>query len=321
MISTLATSLLITLLSYFAYSTTSASSSAAAAAAASEEGSWSIPYSWMDWMGLRFCWKTHVLGMALAWMHVSILFAGPLLTSFLAFCSRSPKFSICGAKDLEKKTCTNKNKNENENGTMAVLAGQGRVVLKAVRDVLGITVEYAWFVAASAFREVCELQGFRDYFVAPLAEEWCFRACLCSMIAHLLGPTALWSICCYSGILFGISHLHFVVERVVAHNLAFKQAFLNALFHASFTSIFGLYAATFFMTTGSLPAVVAVHCLCNWYGFPDTSQIDEELTRPLHKRLAWIAYFAGLCLFLIIWLAFIRPSLWYFPSPYAFPIS
>lgn len=50
----------------------------------------------------------------------------------------------------------------------------------------------------------------RNQVVAPLSEEWTFRACMLPLLLQCFSPTTAIFIC---PLFFGVAHFHHVVER------------------------------------------------------------------------------------------------------------
>lgn len=68
---------------------------------------------------------------------------------------------------------------------------------------------------------------------------------------------------------FGIAHVHHYYEFRLTHpDWPALPALLRSLFQFAYTSLFGFFAAFAFLRTGSLPAVVVAHALCNALGLP-----------------------------------------------------
>ncbi|CAL7949721.1 unnamed protein product [Xylocopa violacea] len=98
----------------------------------------------------------------------------------------------------------------------------------------------------------------RNVVVAPLAEEWTFRA----------------------------------LDRVkVGMNL--KHALSISCFQFTFTTLFGAYAAYLFAKTGHLVAVFVVHSFCNIMGCPDLSEV-VAIKDPLKRAGLFSLFVIGL---------------------------
>jgi prenyl protein peptidase len=69
--------------------------------------------------------------------------------------------------------------------------------------------------------------------------------------------------------LFGVCHLHHLINLVRARGLSIKQGMIAVCFQLFYTFLFGMFATFVFWKTGSLLGVVLAHSLCNFLGFPD----------------------------------------------------
>lgn len=133
-----------------------------------------------------------------------------------------------------------------------------------------------------------DLVFWRNYVVAPISEELTFRACVLPVL--LKGGASPLRAALISPLLFGMAHLHHLMERVrMGQPLA--SAVAISLFQMTYTTVFGLYASFLFLRTGHLTACIAAHCLCNFLGFPD---ILEVFHQPPVKRMAFsVLYVLG----------------------------
>lgn len=113
------------------------------------------------------------------------------------------------------------------------------------------------------------LVWWRNQVVAPLSEEWTFRACMLPLLLQCFTPTTAIFIC---PLFFGVAHFHHVVDRVKT-GMKIKLALLIACFQFAYTTLFGAYAAFLFVKTGHLIAPFMVHSFCNHMGFPDLSEV------------------------------------------------
>jgi prenyl protein peptidase len=137
----------------------------------------------------------------------------------------------------------------------------------------------------------------RTLVVAPAAEEWVFRACVLP-VAAARGVPASGALAA-AAVAFGAAHLHHASELRRAGASAGAAAAAVAG-QAAYTSAFGAVAAFALLRTGSVPGVVAMHALCNWWGLPDVPDAlaAHGAGHPLH---AWrwplaAAYAAGIAL-------------------------
>ncbi|ALC43140.1 Sras [Drosophila busckii] len=128
----------------------------------------------------------------------------------------------------------------------------------------------------------------RNHVMAPLSEEFVFRACMMPLILQSFSPmTAVF----ITPLFFGVAHLHHISERL-ALGVELSTALLIGLFQFTYTTLFGFYSAYLFARTGHCIAPLLVHAFCNHMGLPDVQDLwQQELWR---RVLAICLYLAGL---------------------------
>jgi len=136
----------------------------------------------------------------------------------------------------------------------------------------------------------------RNLVLGPLFEEIVFRGCVCSiMIAGGWGEgfTVL-----ASPILFGLAHVHHLLDMVRSRGYSMKQAIQAAVFQLSYSTIFGIYASFLFIRTGTLIAPTICHSFCNLLGFPDLMFLVKS-SHPAYKikTTVIVCYLAGIIVF------------------------
>ncbi|XP_041969829.1 CAAX prenyl protease 2 [Aricia agestis] len=152
--------------------------------------------------------------------------------------------------------------------TMQFLSGTWRIYLEPV---------YWW----SSWQD---LVWVRNHVMAPLSEEWVWRACMTPLLLQCLEPmTAVF----VGPLLFGIAHLHHMHE-LMKGGWQFKDALMISTFQLMFTSIFGAYSAFLFLRTGHFVAPLIAHMFCNHMGFPNFSEVGKY---PLLQRIIIICNF------------------------------
>ncbi|XP_014604554.1 CAAX prenyl protease 2 [Polistes fuscatus] len=104
----------------------------------------------------------------------------------------------------------------------------------------------------------------RNHIVAPLSEEWTFRA----------------------------SHFHHVVERIKM-GMEIKLALFISCFQFAYTTLFGAYAAFLFVKTGHFIAPFIAHSFCNHMGFPELSEV-VAYKDPLKRAALFSLFVIGL---------------------------
>ncbi|KAI9279287.1 CAAX protease self-immunity-domain-containing protein [Sporodiniella umbellata] len=140
--------------------------------------------------------------------------------------------------------------------------------------------------------------GQRNYIVAPLTEEFVFRACMIATL-HQADYSRNYLIFA-SPLYFGLAHLHHVWENYHAlgkTKKALRQALCGSLFQFAYTSVFGWYVSYLFLKTGSLWPSVLCHSFCNIMGFPDFSRIQDQNEIP--KRVTVACFPIGVILFVV----------------------
>ncbi|XP_068731602.1 CAAX prenyl protease 2-like isoform X1 [Montipora capricornis] len=164
-------------------------------------------------------------------------------------------------------------------------------------------------------RELANMKGFleyptswvnsislRNYLVAPLSEEFVFRACLIPMLVPGFGNVLPIFIC---PLFFGVAHIHHVIERLQRGESP-HDVWFSAFFQFGYTTVFGGYSAFLFLRTGHLIGPVLCHSFCNFMGFP----LLDRILGSKYPRLISASFVAGFLLFLVLALPLTNPS-WY----------
>lgn len=142
----------------------------------------------------------------------------------------------------------------------------------------------------------------RNYLVAPLSEEFVFRACLIPLLVPGFGNVLPIFIC---PLFFGVAHIHHVIERLHLGESP-RDVWFSAFFQFGYTTVFGGYSVFLFLRTGHLIGPVLCHSFCNFMGFPNIDQIPSSK----YPRLISSLFVVGLVLFLVLALPLTNPS-WY----------
>uniref|UniRef100_A0A1B6CF38 CAAX prenyl protease 2 n=1 Tax=Clastoptera arizonana TaxID=38151 RepID=A0A1B6CF38_9HEMI len=144
----------------------------------------------------------------------------------------------------------------------------------------------------------------RNHIVAPLSEEFAFRACMLPLLVQCFQPMTAVFIC---PLFFGAAHLHHLVGRVKL-GMEFKKALSISCFQFLYTTVFGAYSAFLFLRTGHFIAPFLAHAFCNHMGFPD---ITELMIYKVPQRVVMIlVYILGV----VAWCLLLNPltnPLWY----------
>ncbi|XP_063831097.1 CAAX prenyl protease 2 [Ostrinia nubilalis] len=129
-----------------------------------------------------------------------------------------------------------------------------------------------------------DLAWVRNHFMAPLSEEWVFRACMMPLLMQCLDPlTAVFT----GPLLFGIAHFHHMLERMRS-GYDFKTALMISTFQFTYTSLFGAYSAYLFARTGHFVAPLVAHIFCNHMGFPNFAEVGQF---PMLQRVVIVCCF------------------------------
>ncbi|CEP13839.1 hypothetical protein [Parasitella parasitica] len=140
------------------------------------------------------------------------------------------------------------------------------------------------------------LIGQRNYVVAPLTEEFVFRACIIAVLnqAHYSKNYLIF----ISPLYFGIAHLHHALDnynKMGRTRQALQQALFSSLFQFAYTTLFGWYASYLFIRVGSLWPPVFCHSFCNVMGFPDLGGNHHRST--VQKLIIYGCFPLGIVLF------------------------
>ncbi|ODM99758.1 CAAX prenyl protease 2 [Orchesella cincta] len=144
----------------------------------------------------------------------------------------------------------------------------------------------------------------RNYVVAPITEEFTFRACMLSLIIHCTNPITAVLVC---PVFFGAAHLHHMNEQIKL-GVKWTIALATSCFQFTYTSIFGAYSAYLFLRTGHLIAPILVHAFCNHMGFPDFGAL--QMMQPLHRKVSMLCFALGLLLWGLLLEAMTEPFIY-----------
>ncbi|XP_058811819.1 CAAX prenyl protease 2 [Topomyia yanbarensis] len=151
---------------------------------------------------------------------------------------------------------------------------------------------------------VQNLMWLRNHLVAPLSEEFTFRACMLPLLLQTFRPHVAMLI---TPLLFGLAHLHHIKERL-RDGTPMKTVLTVSFFQFFYTTIFGIYSAYLFVRSGHFAAAFVAHAFCNHMGFPD---IQEVLNQTHHRKIIFFGlYLLGLVGWILLLPAVTTPS-WY----------
>ena len=134
--------------------------------------------------------------------------------------------------------------------------------------------------------------------ISPLTEEICFRACMIPLLINSLGLRLTVYL---TPLMFGLAHLHHIIESVYNNNKNLKSIILEHLFQLFYTYLFGLYSSFLFVRCANLLPCFLTHAFCNYMGFPNIGELmyDQGLSK-IKKNLIIFMYFVGLFGFIVL---------------------
>lgn len=155
-------------------------------------------------------------------------------------------------------------------------------------------IETMWGRSKSFIREHPWL-FWRNIIWAPLFEEFVFRACVCTLL--ISGGWSFGFTMVGSPLLFGLAHMHHLINHVRARGMSVGNGTLLVLFQLFYTTLFGSIVSYFYLRTGHVMACFLPHAFCNTMGFPNLSFVHAS--HPLYpKRWAiGFMYVVGIFLF------------------------
>ncbi|XP_053698084.1 CAAX prenyl protease 2 [Sabethes cyaneus] len=151
---------------------------------------------------------------------------------------------------------------------------------------------------------VQNLMWLRNHLVAPLSEEFTFRACMLPLLLQTFQPRVAMFI---TPLLFGLAHLHHIKERL-RDGKALKVVLTVSFFQFFYTTIFGIYSAYLFIRSGHFAAPFVAHAFCNHMGFPDLQEVLQQNER--RKAIFLALYLLGLIGWILLLQILTTPS-WY----------
>ncbi|XP_030372792.1 CAAX prenyl protease 2 [Scaptodrosophila lebanonensis] len=129
-----------------------------------------------------------------------------------------------------------------------------------------IRIYFDWNYWSGSFSSVVWL---RNHVMAPLSEEFVFRACMMPLILQSFTPLTSVFI---TPLFFGVAHMHHIAERL-SLGVELSTAVLIGFFQFVYTTLFGFYSAYLFARTGHIVAPFLVHAFCNHMGLPDVQEL------------------------------------------------
>ncbi|XP_013183873.2 CAAX prenyl protease 2 isoform X2 [Amyelois transitella] len=149
-----------------------------------------------------------------------------------------------------------------------------------------------------------DLVWIRNHIMAPLSEEWVFRACMMPLLMECLQPF----MAIFTGpLLFGIAHFHHMLEQMKS-GYDVRSALFVSSFQFSYTSIFGAYSSYLFLRTGHFVAPLLAHIFCNHMGFPNFSGV--LCFPPIERAIIIFSFVLGLVLWCVLLVPITNPDLY-----------
>ena len=142
-----------------------------------------------------------------------------------------------------------------------------------------------------------DMVAVRAYILAPIFEEWVFRACMIVVLKQVSNhekQAKHWRYCLYSPLYFGVRHLHHVYNMVYKEKRSWKSSLIVCFVQFLYTSLFGSYVAYVFCRTNNVYGTIIQHPFAilwgyhSRYGFaiPSTISINIALSYRLVTFLA-----------------------------------
>ena len=141
-----------------------------------------------------------------------------------------------------------------------------------------------------------DMVAIRAYIVAPIFEEWVFRACMVVVLRE--NGMSIGNITLYSPLYFGIAHLHHAYNMVYNEKRPWKSSLLICFIQFLYTSLFGSYAAYVFCKTSNIYGIIIQHSFCNYMGLPQPSWFrNQEHYLYKYSIVLCIGYIIGVLMF------------------------
>jgi len=167
-------------------------------------------------------------------------------------------------------------------------------------------MDRSWTITSFSYwtENLRDILWLRNTIVAPVSEEFTFRACMLPQMLKCHSPTSAMLI---APLFFGVGHLHHMFEnyRKLKRIL---QPLLIACFQLTYTTLFGIYASFLFIRTGHIIAPCIAHAYCNFIGFPDFGEI--MCRRGYQRVILIVAYVSGLLSWCLLLMPLTNPSLY-----------
>jgi len=128
----------------------------------------------------------------------------------------------------------------------------------------------------------------RNLLVGPILEEVTYRGIIARVVVS--GGWSYWMTSIISPLIFGISHLHHIIDHVKSCGLTLSQAVATVTLQLGYTTLFGWYVSMVFLLTRDIKVVIFLHCFCNWMGLPTLAWLQHK---NFFLRTAMMFLFCG----------------------------
>lgn len=126
--------------------------------------------------------------------------------------------------------------------------------------------------------ESTSIWGLRNYLFAPFTEELFYTSMLINNYLLLSNEITYKTLLLAPPAFFGIAHLHHGFEMYSLGIYGVVQILFSIFFQMLYTTMFGVFTNFIFIRTGgNLWSCVLTHCFCNYMGFPQGSELVQEL--------------------------------------------
>lgn len=110
----------------------------------------------------------------------------------------------------------------------------------------------------------------RNFIIAPITEEICFRAFMIPFLFSSYCMTNGYSsihVAFICPLFFGVAHIHHLIDKL-QRGKPLVEGLLETTIQFIYTTIFGYIATYFFLRTGNVISPIISHCFCNSMGLP-----------------------------------------------------
>jgi len=131
----------------------------------------------------------------------------------------------------------------------------------------------------------------RTLVVGPFLEEVAYRGIIASLVSS--GGWSYWMTSLISPLIFGLSHLHHIIDHVKSCGMTLGQAIAAVTLQLGYTTLFGWYVSMVFLLTRDIKVVFVIHTFCNWMGLPTLEWLREKIFLRTVIGILFIVGFGG----------------------------